>query len=67
MAQKGLIRIAAGFLLAFGAVGGMEHTPGYLPEQLIIGLVGIALMAWAARDINRSNSDHYSRTHTSST
>lgn len=63
MAQKGLIRIALGFGLTFGAVGGMEHTPGYLPEQIIIGLVGCALMYWAARDIQRSNSDQYSRSY----
>lgn len=54
MAQKGLIRIVVGFAMAFGAVGGMEHTPGYLVEQMAIGLVGIGLMAWAARDIRRS-------------
>ena len=65
MAQKGLIRIATGFLMAFGAVGGMEHTPGYLVEQLIIGLAGIGLMAWAARDIlkEKAKLDHYTRTH----
>ena len=65
MAQKGLIRIAVGFLMMFGAVGGMEHTPGYLVEQMMIGLAGAGLMYWAARDIQREKAklDHYTRTH----
>lgn len=65
MAQRGLIRIAVGFLMMFGAVGGMEHTPGYLIPQLLIGLVGAGLMYWAARDIKREQAelDHYTRTH----
>ena len=55
MAQRGLIRIAIGFALVFGAVGGMEHQPeASLTLQLIAALGGLALMAWAARDINHN-------------
>jgi hypothetical protein len=54
MAQKGLIRIAVGFLLVFGAVGGMEQQPeASLTLQMIAAITGLALMMWAARDINR--------------
>lgn len=55
MAQKGLIRIATGFALVFGAVGGMEHSPeASLSLQLLTAAVGLALMMWAARDINHN-------------
>jgi len=51
----GLIRITLGFLCALGAVGGMENPAqaDYLLAQTVIAVVGLALMLWAARDINR--------------
>ena len=50
----GLIRITLGFLCVLGAVGGMEQQPGAgLLAQTGIAVVGLALMLWAARDINR--------------
>jgi cell division protein FtsW (lipid II flippase) len=55
MKQTGLIRLALGFLLVFGAVGGMENPDQarYFLEQILVALAGIAVMLWAVRDINR--------------
>jgi len=52
---KGLIRIVAGLLLTLGAVGGMEDPDqsGFLLEQFGLAVLGLILLAWAARDINR--------------
>jgi thiamine monophosphate synthase len=50
----GLIRITLGFLCALGALGGMDQQPGAgLLAQTGIAVVGLVLMLWAARDINR--------------
>ena len=47
--MKGTIRFVVGFLLAFGAVGGMETgTDAQLPMQLGLALVGLLLLASAA-------------------
>ena len=53
--MKGTIRLLVGFLMMFGAVGGMEDVSkaDYFLEQTIIAVLGLALMAWAVRDINR--------------
>jgi hypothetical protein len=51
--NTGAIRLVLGFLLMFGAVGGMEHQPDYLLAQILVALSGAALMLWAVRDINR--------------
>ena len=54
MKQTGMIRIVLGLLMALGAVGGMEQQPDAdLLVQSLVALAGIALMLWAARDINR--------------
>jgi 4-hydroxybenzoate polyprenyltransferase len=52
---KGFIRIASGLLLTLGAVGGMENPDQseFLLEQFGLAVLGLILMAWAARDINR--------------
>jgi hypothetical protein len=58
MAQRGAIRLATGLLLTLGAVGGMEHQPeGPLLLQLAIAVVGLGLMFWAVRDINRNTNE----------
>ena len=50
----GLIRIVLGFLCVLGALGGMDQQPGAgLLAQTAVALVGLVLMLWAARDINR--------------
>jgi heme O synthase-like polyprenyltransferase len=53
--MKGTIRLLVGFLMMFGAVGGMEDVSkaDYFLEQTMIAVLGLALMAWAVRDINR--------------
>jgi hypothetical protein len=54
MKQTGLIRIVVGLMLTLGALGGMEQQPeAPLLAQTMIALVGLVLMLWAARDINR--------------
>jgi hypothetical protein len=55
MAQRGTIRLVTGLLLVLGAVGGMEQQPeASLLLQTAIAVVGLALMLWAVRDINRN-------------
>lgn len=53
--MKGSIRLLMGFLMLFGAVGGMDNPDQaeFFLAQLAIAVVGLALMAWAVRDINR--------------
>jgi arginine exporter protein ArgO len=54
MKQTGLIRIIAGLTLVMGAVGGMDYQPeASLVLQSLIAFAGLALLMWAARDINR--------------
>lgn len=52
--MKGSIRLLMGFLMLFGAVGGMDNPDQaeFFLAQLAIAVVGLALMAWAVRDIN---------------
>jgi hypothetical protein len=49
----GLIRIVLGFLLAMGALGGMEQQAEGLVLQTLLALCGLALLLWALLDINR--------------
>jgi hypothetical protein len=52
---RGLIRITVGFLCALGALGGMDQQPGAgLLAQTAVAVLGLVLMLWAARDINRT-------------
>jgi cell division protein FtsW (lipid II flippase) len=53
--MKGTIRFILGLLMVMGAVGGMDDPTkfDYLLEQTIIAVLGLMLMAWAVRDINR--------------
>jgi Na+/melibiose symporter-like transporter len=55
--NTGAIRLVLGFLLMFGAVGGMEHQPDYLLAQITIAALGAALCLWAVRDINRRTNE----------
>jgi hypothetical protein len=58
MKQTGMIRIVVGLLLTLGALGGMEQQPeASLLAQTAIALVGVLLMLWAARDINRNTTE----------
>ena len=52
--MKGTIRFVVGFLLVFGAVGGMETgTDAQLPMQLGLALVGLLLLASAASTLKQ--------------
>jgi hypothetical protein len=58
MAQRGAIRLVTGLLLTLGAVGGMEQQPeASLLLQMGIAVVGLVLMFWAVRDINRNTNE----------
>jgi hypothetical protein len=53
--MQGTIRLITGLIITMSAVGGMEHQPeASLLAQTLAAVIGIALMAWAARDINRN-------------
>jgi len=53
--MPGTIRLAVGFLLMFGAVGGMENPAqtDYFVEQLILALMGLIIMASGCAAINQ--------------
>jgi hypothetical protein len=59
MKNTGLIRITVGFLMMFGAVGGMEDPAkvDYFLAQCLIALAGAGLCYWAVRDINRNTNE----------
>jgi hypothetical protein len=58
----GLIRITLGFLCVLGALGGMDQQPGAgLLAQTAVAVVGLVLMLWAARDINRLSNQTLNR------
>lgn len=50
--MKGSIRAGVGFLIAFGAVGGMEDPANSLMLGLAIAAVGLALMYSGVRAMN---------------
>ncbi len=53
--MKGSIRIVLGFLLVFGAVGGMDAGPSEaFYYQLATAAVGLGLMYSGVRAMNRS-------------
>jgi hypothetical protein len=51
--MKGSIRLAVGFLIVFGAVGGMENNPdANLLTLVSIALVGLFLMFSGTKAMN---------------
>lgn len=51
--MKGSIRAILGFLVTFGAVGGIENaTDGQLIPAMLLAVVGLALMASGVRAMN---------------
>lgn len=42
--MKGSIRVFIGFLLVFGAVGGMDTVPDQLMAQIAVAIVGLGFM-----------------------
>jgi hypothetical protein len=54
--MKGSIRFIVGFLLVFGAVGGMENgTDAELPFQLGMAVAGLLIMYSGARTLKGRN------------
>jgi hypothetical protein len=52
--MKGSIRVFIGFLLVFGAVGGMDTgTDAELPVQLAVAVVGLLSMYSGAKAMER--------------
>lgn len=52
--MKGSIRLVVGFLLVFGAVGGMETgTDAQLPLQLVVAAVGLFCMYSGVKAMER--------------
>jgi hypothetical protein len=54
--MKGSIRMLIGFLLVFGAVGGMDAGPAEdFYYQMVMAVVGLGLMFSGVRAMNRFN------------
>lgn len=53
--MKGSIRFFVGLLLAYGAVGGMDHQPEYFWTQTLTAIVGLAIMASGVLAMNRNS------------
>jgi len=51
--MKGSIRIIIGFLLVFGAVGGMDNVPDALMTQIAIAIVGLGFMYSGTKAMER--------------
>ncbi len=48
-----MIRVVIGFLMVFGAVGGMDNgTDAQLPAQIALAVTGLALMYFGSNKIN---------------
>ena len=52
--MKGSIRLLIGFLLVFGAVGGMDNPEqaSYFVEQIVAAVIGLGLMYSGTRAMN---------------
>ena len=52
--MKGSIRLLIGFLLVFGAVGGMDNPDqaAYFVEQIVAAVIGLGLMYSGTRAMN---------------
>jgi hypothetical protein len=48
-----MIRFIFGLLLMFGAAGGLDDPAAPLLPLVIAAAVGMALMLWAVKDINK--------------
>lgn len=55
--MKGTIRLVMGLLITMGAVGGMDMGTATLAQGTSLAALGLALMAWAVRDMNREHED----------
>lgn len=53
--MKGSIRFLFGFLVAFGAVGGLEDPNASLLLQSTLAMAGLAVMAWGVAAMKQQN------------
>jgi heme O synthase-like polyprenyltransferase len=52
--MRGSIRLIVGFLLVFGAVGGMDFGPAeFLLYQIAIAVIGLFMMSSGVKAMNR--------------
>lgn len=51
--MQGSIRLAVGFLIVFGAVGGMDAGPAeYFYVQILAAIVGLIIMNYGVKAMN---------------
>lgn len=50
----GMFMFCVGMFITMCSVGGIEHTPGYLLEQVIAAIVGMAIMLVGVLNIQAS-------------
>ena len=50
-----MTRFIIGFLLVFGAVGGMDVETAPIVQCVVIALVGLSLMWWAIPAVNKES------------
>jgi len=52
--HQGMLMFCLGMFITMCAVGGIEHTPGYLLEQVLAAIVGMAVMLIGVLNIQAS-------------
>ena len=50
----GMLMFCIGMFITMCSVGGIEHTPGYLLEQITAAIVGMAIMLVGVLNIQAS-------------
>jgi len=53
--MKGSIRILLGFMMVFGAVGGLDTGSATLTEGILAAIIGLGFMAWGVNALNSEN------------
>jgi hypothetical protein len=53
--MKGSIRTLVGFLLVFGAVGGMDYGTATIAEGLLFSAIGLVIMYSGVNAMNKEN------------
>ena len=53
--MKGSIRTVLGFLIVFGAVGGMDSGSATFTEGLLLSIIGLGIMYSGVTAMNKEN------------
>ena len=53
--MKGSIRTVVGFMLVFGAVGGMDYGSATFTEGLLLSIIGLGIMYSGVTAMNKEN------------